>query len=969
MKRTLLITVTIILSSMVVSAEESDWESLYGEMMKQARSQKFDSATIWGERCLETATSIENLPDTAMPTILHRLATCYYEAGQLGTADSLFQQAVSMWEALPSPQPSRLAATLNNLGILNGSRGRYEEAERILLRALNLKRSVDNPNEWSISNTIRNLGGLYTDIAEFGKAERYLKECIAIRTLERSSSHPGTLDAKRTLANAYYYLRRCDEAEDLFVETIIGFREVGDFRGVAGSTIGLIMSYHGLNRLEEAERAALDGLTILDSVSVDKPEIASLLLGNLGMVYLQTNQYQKALEYFERALYEARSIREDDHPDVLRCLHNNARALTYTGELLAADSIFRDVYSHRLRILGDKHTHVASTLAAWSRPKYLQGDIDSAFALAFSAFEIWKVRLRSDLLSLSEQDALRYAARVRWAGHLALSLLMSDSTSFAARHQEITNLVFAMKGAVSDEIFTRHRYYADLSDLDLIGKHQMWIEARANQARLSLGVCDVSAGSVESAELDSLAKAMENLEHDLALAGFENRHEAEVDAIDLQKVTDAVPEGCVLIEYYFAGLPALWPDTISERVLLTLTIDSDGLRSLTATENVETIDSLVGLYRNHMTSLSYQKHLPLKTDLSDYLEIATSLYEHIIKPIEDKLRESDRLIVSPDGVLNLISFGSLMLPDGQYLIENYDIVYVDAARDLIRTNDWSSTTPILTAFGDPDYEASPTRRFESRGRSAKSVELAEIQVVSSRNRAARTWSASAKVPDLPSTRHELVSIGSSWQQSRGVSPELFVGAAASEDNLKSLPLMSRVVHIATHGFYTSDEPEPSSSTNGEFEDGNFERATVNPLLNSGLLLAGCNLHGKGAGEHGVEDGILTSEEVSLLDFALVETVVLSACETGVGDIRDGEGVYGLRRAFRMSGVRNIVNSLWPVDDRTTADLMAPLYASYSGELIGERLIEVQKQYLSQLREAGLCDHPFSWASFVAFVQP
>ena len=138
----------------------------------------------------------------------------------------------------------------------------------------------------------------------------------------------------------------------------------------------------------------------------------------------------------------------------------------------------------------------------------------------------------------------------------------------------------------------------------------------------------------------------------------------------------------------------------------------------------------------------------------------------------------------------------------------------------------------------------------------------------------------------------------------------------------------------------------------------------NPLLLSGLLLAGANLHGEGADSLGAEDGILTAEEISSMDLRGTQMAVLSACETGLGEVKSGEGVYGLRRAFQMAGARSLVVSLWPVSDRATAEMMSQIYSSRS-ESLPKLMQKIAKKQIAKLKRTGQPTHPYSWGGFIA----
>lgn len=176
------------------------------------------------------------------------------------------------------------------------------------------------------------------------------------------------------------------------------------------------------------------------------------------------------------------------------------------------------------------------------------------------------------------------------------------------------------------------------------------------------------------------------------------------------------------------------------------------------------------------------------------------------------------------------------------------------------------------------------------------------------------------------------------------------------------PAGKRVIHLVTHGYFLEGECQadawPADITSDEGYVGEH------PLLMSGLLLSGANLHGAGADSAGCDDGILTAYEVSALDLRGTDLVVLSACESGRGEHRAAEDVYGLRRAFQMAGVRTVVSALWPVSDRATAEMMARLY-DLGEETLPERIRRMQLEKINDLRAGNEFDHPFTWGAFIA----
>ena len=191
---------------------------------------------------------------------------------------------------------------------------------------------------------------------------------------------------------------------------------------------------------------------------------------------------------------------------------------------------------------------------------------------------------------------------------------------------------------------------------------------------------------------------------------------------------------------------------------------------------------------------------------------------------------------------------------------------------------------------------------------------------------------------------------------------IYLGAQASEETFKAEAPGSRVIHLATHGYFISCNH--SKNATGRGIDLSEAFVGENPLLVSGLFLAGANLHGQGADSLGYEDGILTAEEVAGMNLEGTELVVLSACETGLGEVKTGEGVYGLRRAFQMAGARTVISALWPVSDQATAELMGKLYGA-KRESIPQLMQRMALDRIRKLRKKKQPDIPLSWGAFIA----
>jgi CHAT domain-containing protein len=319
------------------------------------------------------------------------------------------------------------------------------------------------------------------------------------------------------------------------------------------------------------------------------------------------------------------------------------------------------------------------------------------------------------------------------------------------------------------------------------------------------------------------------------------------------------------------------------------------------------------------------------------------------------------VLVAPDGGLNLVSFAGLMDDAGIYLVERRPIHYLSAGRDLIRLKDVETPAVGLLAMGDPDYDATVSDRLAPSG-SPKDAVVGQEHDTTRSTRMGRGEFRGMKVSPLPWTRREVKRIAKAWTAARQEPVELLYGADASEDRLKAEAPGKRVIHLATHGYFLQD-----SSASGSTGDGagrNLSPSVRNPLLKSGLFLAGANQRGEVSGRADVDDGILTAFEVSAMNLLGNQWVVLSACESGLGEVKAGEGVWGLRRAFQMAGARTVISALWSIPDKQTVSIMEQLYSS--GDVDLARVMRLMaRNEIEKIRSRGLPDHPYVWAAFVA----
>jgi CHAT domain-containing protein len=336
-----------------------------------------------------------------------------------------------------------------------------------------------------------------------------------------------------------------------------------------------------------------------------------------------------------------------------------------------------------------------------------------------------------------------------------------------------------------------------------------------------------------------------------------------------------------------------------------------------------------------ITALRQALRDPKRTDVK---QRARAVDELVMSPVRALLGKTRWALLSPDGSLNLIPFAALVDERNQYLITRYSFSYLTSGRDLLRLRiaRENRNDPLIVA--DPAFGEIE----EAPAAADRDVGLADLSQLRLRR--------------LPGTASEAQALKALLPRATVLTEE-----RATEAALKQVSSPS-ILHIATHGFFLKDaEAAPENSRDiglpGEGAlTGVAPDRVENPLLRSGLVLAGANNR-----RSGEEDGVLTALEVAGLDLWGTKLVVLSACNTGVGEVKNGEGVYGLRRALALAGAESQVMSLWSVSDRGTRDLMVSYYrALRRGEGRGEALRQVQLHMLGSKDR----QHPYYWASFI-----
>jgi CHAT domain-containing protein len=341
----------------------------------------------------------------------------------------------------------------------------------------------------------------------------------------------------------------------------------------------------------------------------------------------------------------------------------------------------------------------------------------------------------------------------------------------------------------------------------------------------------------------------------------------------------------------------------------------------------------------------------------------------VFEPLRKELRGVKEIFISPDGNLNLIPFEILQRSDGRYLIEDYTFNYLAAGRDIIGFGQIKDRGEKALFIGDPDFDM---------GTEEKNSVVRKLALTRGEKKERVRRSSGMRglhFSRLPGTREEVKAVQALFGNDKAA---LYTGKDALEEVLRQRQ-SPRILHLATHGFFLSDLElgDLRQDTTGRAikvvispGEKTKKRKIENPLLRSGIVLAGANNVLK-SGDEGRNDGIVTAEKILGLRLRGTDMVVLSACDTGVGEVKAGEGVFGLRRAFTQAGAKSLVMSMWQVPDEETKELMVEFYRNIlSGKM--NRSQALRQAVLKEMRIVKKRyghTNPLFWGAFVFMGEP
>jgi CHAT domain-containing protein/tetratricopeptide (TPR) repeat protein len=923
---------------------------------------------------------------------LNNLADLYRFMGPYARAEPLYRQALEIWKKALGADHPNYALYLNNLADLYLALGDYARAEPLLRQALEITKKALGTDHPHYARSFNSLAALCLAMGDYARAEPLLRQALEITKKALGADHPHYAFSLDYLAELYEHMGAYARAESLYRQALeIRKKALGaDHPDYAGSLNSLAALYEDMGDYARAEPLCRQALAIRKkALGADHPNYAGSL-NNLAALFRAMGDYARAEPLHRQALEIRKKALGTDHPDYAGSLNNLAALHWQLGDYARAEPLLREALAIRKKALGADHPGYAKSLNNLAVLYQEMSAYARAEPLFREALAIWKKARGADhphyAAALTNLVVL-YCAMNDYARAEPLIIEALETTSRFTRdassvlgERQLLRLYQSQRGALDGCLSMSRGTGARPADLY---RHVLdWkgaAEARRAEDRLARGQPELGpslaqlaqargqlanlafrpppAGQAETwrQQLDKLRAVKEDLEADLARRSAGYHRQKQVERLRPDEVAAALPAEMALVDFleytHYSPSKGGKGPLQEERRLLAFVLRRGRPVALVSLGEARTIDESVRSWRR---ALGARQGGALQT-------AAAELGRRVWEPLRPHLGDARTVLIAPDGFLSFFPFAALPgSRPGSYLIEDLALGYVASGRTAVEAlaDPSGPAGRGLLAVGDVNFQADPGQP----GPSARPP--SGVPLVAQR----------AGFRPLPGTGPEARRARELFHAAFADQPaELLTKAEPTEAALKRRLDGGhwRVVHLGTHGFFESparvaalraavrrEDPSALLLKADKPSEGDLDFALT--LLRSGVVLAGggrdpgAGLPDPAAEAPAREDGILTAEEVQALDLRGTELVVLSACETGLGELEYGQGVLGLQRAFQAAGARAVVASLWKVEDAATSVLMEQFYVNLWDQKL-PRLEALRQAQLAVLKDPGLVE--------------
>jgi CHAT domain-containing protein len=834
---------------------------------------------------------------------LYETGKTAYQRRMFKVAEFYYLAAKTAYEAEGLTDNINYSKTWSDLGLLYATMGKLNAASQHTQEALDIREQTLGVNSFGYAASVNNRAVLYQELAFFNEAEKDFEQAkSSVVALKSETSQEYAI----VLNNEAILLAEIGRFDDAIVNLnkAVSIIDAGKKNPAIqlGLKSNLALLYQRTNKLTEAEAIYLKLEKELDGMFGSNNPYYAGVLNNLAMVYVQMNKPEKVEDYLRRAADLYKSRFGEESPSYAKVIGDQGWYYRRTERYTEAEPLLVRALEIREKTLGTEHpdyVHSKEELAIlyWKTKQWEK------------AYDHYKVVMDKtiDFINkyfppMSEAEKTKYWEVTYPRFQRYSNFALDASTTLPEIVKDLFDYQTATKALLLNSTSKVKSAILRSGNGPLIQDYLNWLDAKESLARYySLSKEDIRDQKIN---LDSIERSANSMEKSLSERSKEFSSGYSTRKVSWSEIANTLTDQEALVE--IIHIRSYDHDFTKESRYLALVLTKGAAAPKVAVmDNGNQLETRYAkFYRNSIQQRSQDPHS----------------YAQYWSKIDPLISGKKQVFLSPDGIYNQININSLSDPAGAYVLNKYDLVIVGNAKDILTIKG----RPVATkkdAFllGFPDYGGS-------------------------------------NVPALPATKTELDAVNK-LLKTGGYTCKQYMESGATEAVLKSVKAPG-LLHIATHGYFLEDADMSENGAVGI----SLENARNNPLLRSGLLLAGAATTMSGEASVNLssnDNGVLTAYEAMNLDLTGTDLIILSACETGLGDVKAGEGVYGLQRAFLVAGANALVMSLWKVDDAATQQLMTNFYTNWikSGNKL-KAFKQAQIQLMAKYKD------PYYWGAFV-----
>ena len=828
------------------------------------------------------------------------LGEVLYANSKFAMAEKKFAIAKMLYEQDSLQHEMGYLKTISNQGLLYATMGRYTQAEEYTAQALKLRQEKFGSKNSSVAASLNNYAVLKYNLAQYNEAERDFESAISIIQENGLQSTMTYAIALNNQAMLFQTIGRYEEADAVIKQAISIAEKLQNNKSKNHLKFlsNQALLYRQMGKYPEAEAIYLG---MEKRLGKNNPDYASML-NNQAALYMVMGKEDKVEELLKKSAGIYKASFGEDNPAFARATSDLGNFYRYKTRYAEAEPLLDKALKIRESTLGRNHPLFVQSKEDLAILHWKKGSVDQALPLYSEVMTKSLDFVNHYFAPMSEAEKTKYWDVLSPRFQRFYNFAVEANAQHPAVIQDLYDYQIATKALLLNSTNKVKQAIMSGKDAQLIKDYLSWLDQKETLARLY--AYSKEELKIQEINLDSLETAANAMEKKLSAkstafsAGYSTQKLSYNQIRNLLTDTEAVVE-IIHIKKYDQIFTA-----DSKYAALILTKASE-VPKLVLLENGQMLDTRYSkFYRN-----------AIQQRIADEYS-----YDQFWSPIETELNGKKLIYISPDGTYNQLNLNTIKRPDGNYVISQFDLVTIGNSKDLIELKRKKPKVPKknATLLGFPDYGPG------------------EIAV-------------------LPGTKVEIDGVSKVLKAS-GYQVKQFTQKLATEANLKSIKGPT-LMHIATHGYFLKDVENTGSAFGVSLENAND-----NPLLRSGLMLAGAGITASGKRMPNLEsndNGILTAYEAMNLNLEGTDLIILSACETGLGDIKAGEGVYGLQRAFLVAGADALIMSLWKVDDAATQQLMTNCYSSWI------KLGNKQKAFKqAQMQLMAKYKDPYYWGAFV-----